>query len=82
MEANNHDPPVGSGEILRPLSTRVAAQIRAELGRQDVSAAELSRRAGKPAGYFAARLSGRTRVTIADVELAAHLLGVSVLEFM
>lgn len=58
------------------LPGRVAAEIRAELGRQKLSQAELARRLGKTEMYVSRRLADGTSLDLGDVLDIAGLLGV------
>ena len=59
------------------LPGRVAAEIRAELGRQKLSQAELARRLGKTEMYVSRRLADGTSLDLGDVLEIAALLGVT-----
>jgi transcriptional regulator with XRE-family HTH domain len=54
----------------------VAAEIRAELGRQDLSQADLAASLGWTEAYVSRRLKGRVEFTLADVGAIARTLGV------
>ncbi len=58
------------------LPGRVAAEIRAELGRQKLSQAELARRLGKTEMYVSRRLADGTSLDLGDVLAIAALLDV------
>lgn len=57
------------------LTARFVAEIRAEMGRQQVSGSELARRCGVPQPYVSRRLTLKTPMDIDDMELFAHALG-------
>jgi transcriptional regulator with XRE-family HTH domain len=60
----------------------VAAEIRAELGRQRLSQADLARRLGVSRPWVSRRLSGQTALSIPDIARIAHELGVAVTPFV
>ncbi len=60
------------------LPGRVAAEIRAELGRQKLSQAELARRLGKTEMYVSRRLADGTSLDLGDLLAMADVLRVSV----
>jgi transcriptional regulator with XRE-family HTH domain len=66
---------MGASEVRGPLQQAVAAEIRAELGRRDLTAAELERRMGKPRTYWQRRIrSCETPLTLDDLEELAQVL--------
>lgn len=60
------------------LPGRVAAEIRAELGRQKLSQAELARRLGKTEMYVSRRLADGTSLDLGDLLAIADVLRVGV----
>lgn len=60
------------------LNDSVAAEIRAELGRQRISSAELARRLGRSDAWVSYRLSSRHALSTDDLERIADALDVSV----
>lgn len=68
------DAAVKAGE---PLRVVVAEEIRALLGRRQMSRIELSRRLGKSHSYVWRRLSGATPFDLDDLEQIAVELGVT-----
>jgi transcriptional regulator with XRE-family HTH domain len=60
----------------------VAAEIRAELGRQRISQADLARRLGVSRPWVSRRLNGDTALTIGDIATIADNLGVPVTHFV
>lgn len=65
-----------------PLALRVAADIRAELGRRKMSQAELARALGKSDMFVSRRISDGTSLELADLEAIANVLGLPVSHFM
>lgn len=63
------------------LSERVAAEIRAEMGRQRRTVASLETQIGWSHMYLSRRLSGRTAIGLDDVEAVAAALEVPVMSF-
>lgn len=63
------------------LSEIVAAEIRAEMGRQRYTGRSLAMRLGWPPMYLSRRLSGRTSFDLNDVDLIARALEVPVTSF-
>lgn len=57
------------------LPSRVAAEIRAELGRQRLSQAELARRLGKTEMYMSRRLADGSSLDLGDLLAIADVLG-------
>lgn len=60
------------------LTARALAEIRAELGRQDITRRDLANRLGVERMWVYNRLSGETPLRISDVEQIAAALGVPV----
>lgn len=60
--------------MARSLQEHVAEEIRAEMGRQRVSGAELARRLGVSDAWISHRLSRPYRLSVGDVEAIASLL--------
>jgi DNA-binding Xre family transcriptional regulator len=56
------------------LSAKVAIEIRAALGRRDMSRSELSRRLGVSAMWVSDRLRGKTPIGLDDLERIANVL--------
>lgn len=63
------------------LSEIVAAEIRAEMGRQRYTGRRLAMRLGWPPMYLSRRLSGRTSFDLNDVDAIARALEVPVTSF-
>jgi transcriptional regulator with XRE-family HTH domain len=61
-----------------PLNQRVYKEIRAEMARQGVSQAALADALGHNQTYVSYRLTGKTSLTLEEVEDIAHILGVRV----
>lgn len=64
--------------MAQSLTQRVASDVRAELGRQQVSGVELARRMQRSNSYVVRRLSGEVPFDMADLELVAGALGIPV----
>lgn len=64
--------------MTQSLTETVAAEIRAELGRQQTSAAELAKRLGVSGTYVWRRLNGQAALSTDDLERISDALGVSV----
>jgi transcriptional regulator with XRE-family HTH domain len=64
------------------LTERAAAEIRAELGRQNISRTELARRMGVERMWLYHRLSGSTLLRVDDIERIAAALGVPVAQLL
>lgn len=64
------------------LNDHVAAEIRAELGRQHRSAASLAAELDWKVTYLSRRLTGEVSLDMPDLELIADALGVPVTHFM
>ncbi len=62
------------GQVLR-------AEIRAEMGRQDVNQTELARRLGWQGSMLSRRLAGKIELSIFEVEQIAAALEVPVTQF-
>lgn len=69
---------------LMPLTESVAARIREELDRQDISYRELGRRLGKSIAYVSRRLSEDPDVQfrVDELDQVATVLGVPVTSFL
>lgn len=65
-------------QTLGRLSTTVAAEFRAEMARQRISALKLSTRLGQSDFYVGRRLRGQVSMSLDDVEAFAQALGVPV----
>lgn len=64
------------------LTARAVAEIRAELGRQDLTRQGLAERLGVERNWVHYRLSGETLLRIADVERIAAALGVPIAQLL
>lgn len=64
------------------LSQVVAAEIRAEMGRQQKSAREVAEVMGVSDMYLHRRLAGKVSLTLADLERLAAALGVPATTFL
>lgn len=62
------------------LSPRVAAEIRAWMGRLDVRQSELARRLGQNDEWLSSRLKGPTPINLNDLQRIATALGVAVVD--
>lgn len=60
----------------------VAAEIRAEQGRQRISGRELARAIGKPESTVARWLRGRTAMSLDEIELFAQALNLTVVDLV
>lgn len=60
------------------LHQRIAAEVRAEMGRQDVSQGQLAERLGTHQTAVSRKLTGRFEFTVKDIEAYAAALGVPV----
>jgi transcriptional regulator with XRE-family HTH domain len=60
--------------VAEPLSKRVSKEVRAEMARQGVSQTMLGRLMGRPQSYVSYRLTGKTSLTLDDLESIAHIL--------
>jgi transcriptional regulator with XRE-family HTH domain len=65
-----------------PLTKTVAAEVRAELSRQNVSTATAAAALGISRQALWSRMRGYTPFTIADLESLADLLGVPAARFL
>lgn len=63
----------------RSLADRVATDVRAELGRQQMSILELARRTGLSGSYVTRRVSGSVPFDLDDLERIGAALGVPVM---
>lgn len=61
---------------MKETADAVAANVRAELGRQNMSRAELARRLDVAEMWLSRRLTGRTPITVEDLGRIATALGV------
>jgi transcriptional regulator with XRE-family HTH domain len=64
------------------LSERVAAEIRAEMGRRQMSGRELARRLGRSANWVSLKVSGTQRIDLAEWEIIAEAIGVKVADLL
>lgn len=64
--------------MTQSLNDRVAAEVRAELGRQQLSVNELARRLGMSQPYLSRRMTGAVPLDLQDLEAIATELGVTV----
>lgn len=64
------------------LTSLVAAEIRAWLGRLDVRPSELARRMGENDQWMSTRLKGRTPINVNDLQRFADALGVTVIQLL
>lgn len=64
------------------LTARALAEIRAELGRQDLTRQQLAERLGVERMWVYYRLSGETSLRVDDVERIAAALGVPVTQLL
>lgn len=71
--------PIGNGAT--EADKIVAAEIRAELARQQISQAALAERLGVSRPYVTRRLKGDTPISVGDVAAIADILGVPVANF-
>lgn len=60
----------------------VAAEVRAELGRQKISQAELARRLKQPDMYMRRRLQGEVPFAAVELATVAEVLAVPVEQFL
>lgn len=68
--------------MTQTLNERVAAEVRAELGRQQLSANALAHRLGWTQPYMQRRISGTTPLDLNDLEVIARELGVAVIDLI
>lgn len=64
------------------LTSLVAAEIRAWMGRLDVRQSELARRMGETDQWMSMRLKGRTPLDLNELQRIAEALGVPVLDLL
>lgn len=64
------------------LREHAAAELRAELARQRISAAELARRLGWAQSYMARRIDGRVALDLDDLETLADALNVRIVDLL
>ena len=62
------------------LSGRIAAEIRAEMARQQISGRTLAARLGRSPNWLSLKTSGSSKLDLDEVELIAHALGVTVVD--
>lgn len=65
-----------------PNTVRHAAELRAELARQQISSRELARRVGETPTWVHRRVAGITEISIGDLDRFAKALGVSMADLM
>lgn len=61
--------------------SNIAAEVRAELARQNISRRDLARRMGVSTDYAARRIAGRTPISADDLRTIAYLLEVPISRF-
>lgn len=66
----------------RAPNVAIAAEIRAEMGRQRISGRELARRIGKPETTVARWLRGRTPMSLAEIDALAEALHIKTVELV
>jgi len=54
----------------------IAREVRAELGRQQISTAALGRKLGRSQSYWSRRLNGTVNFNISELQAIAKLLGI------
>lgn len=64
------------------LTDRVAAEIRAELGRQGITALEIAQRLSVSRSWMSYRLTGQQVIDLDDVEKIAAALGVPISQLL
>jgi len=64
------------------LSRRVAAEVRAALGRLDLRQSDLARRMGRNEEWVSTRLKGPTVISVNDLEAFAAALGVEIVDLL
>lgn len=64
------------------LHAYVTGEIKAYLGRYDISRSELGRRLGVEDTWVGKRLKGQTEISLTDLERIAEALGVEATEFL
>jgi len=57
-------------------ASTAAAELRAEMARQNVDVAELAERTGKSTWWVTRRRTGQTSMTVADIHLIARALDI------
>ena len=62
------------------LSRRVAAEIRAEMARQQTSGRTLAARLGRSPNWLSLKTSGTSKLDLDEIELIANALGVTVVD--
>lgn len=67
---------------MSPLSDRVSTEIRVEMARQRLSQTDLADRLNVAQPWVSRRLSGKTPITLEDLERVASGLGVDVVDLM
>ena len=65
-----------------PAPESVIAEIRAEMGRQDINGNQLAERLGTSEMWVSRRLSGVTPLRVADLIRIADALGVPITQFL
>ena len=68
--------------MTQPLTETVAGEVRAELGRRNISRVELAARLGISRTALWNRLRGETEFSISELEKVAEFLGVPVSQFV
>lgn len=74
-----------SADVIAPgdgLTAEVASEIRARMGRDNVSRAELARRLKVEDSWVGKRLNGRTEIGLSDLQRIARALGVPVIDLL
>lgn len=66
----------------KPLTETVAAEVRAELARHNISRTEAAAALGMSRTLLWSRLRGETSFKVAELECLAELIGVPVTQFM
>lgn len=64
------------------IAADVAAEIRAQMGRQNVNRAELARRLNVEDSWVGKRLNGRTEIGVSDLGRIAHALGLRIVDLL
>jgi hypothetical protein len=67
---------------LTEITADVAAEIRAQMGRQNITRAELARRLKVEDSWVGKRLNGRTEIGIGDLGRIAHALGLKIVDLL
>ena len=65
-----------------PLYSRVAAEVRAEMGRQRFSGTRLARHLKVSQAFISRRLTGQVPFDVAELEAVAEVLNVPVSRFL